>query len=192
MIKSADHQVQRIHKENADRMLLVSFVSGLTGTAGYQVRILHPESLGEALNLAVSVQEAERQERFNESFYTGSEKSVRLLSEPKGRPDSGNGNCRYSGETHAYRQERRQRQSAPVSKNRAEHQENRKTPTEAAVRCYECDGRGHFARECPTRLRKEKKLSDSPGRKNPSERSKSSHAPGEKQGTTISGNECEA
>ena len=54
------------------------------------------------------------------------------------------------------------------------------------------DCRGHFARECPTRLRKEKKLSDSPGRKNPSERSKRSHAPGEKQGTAISGNECEA
>ena len=78
----------RIHKENADRMLLASFVSGLTGTAGYQVRISHPKSLGEALNLAVSVQEAERQQRFNETFYTRSEKSVRLLSEPKGRPDT--------------------------------------------------------------------------------------------------------
>ena len=99
MIKSADPLIQRIHKENADRMLLASFVSGLTGTAGYQVRISHPKSLGEALNLAVSVQEAERQQRFNESFYTRSEKSVRLLSEPKGRPDTGNGNRRYSGET---------------------------------------------------------------------------------------------
>jgi len=77
-----------------------------------------------------------------------------------------------------------------ISKNRADHQENRKPRTEAAVRCYECDDRGHFARECPTRLRKEKKLSDSPSRKNPSERSKCSHAPGEKQGNAISGNEC--
>ena len=79
-IKSVDPQIQRIHKENADRMLLASFVSGLTSTAGYQVRISHPKSLGEALNLAVSVEEAERQQRFNESFYTRSEKSVRLLS----------------------------------------------------------------------------------------------------------------
>jgi len=92
MIKSADPQIQRIHKKNADRMLLASFVSGLAGRAGYQVRISHPESLGEALNLAVSVQEAERQERYRESNYTRSEQSVRLLSEPKGRPDSGNGN----------------------------------------------------------------------------------------------------
>ena len=58
-IKSADPQIQRIHKENSDRMLLASFVSGLTGTADYQVRISHPKSLGEVLNLAVSVQEAE-------------------------------------------------------------------------------------------------------------------------------------
>ena len=72
MIKSADSQIQRIHKENADRMLLASFVSGLTGTAGDQVI---PGSLEEALNLAVAVQEAERQERFNEIFYTRSEKS---------------------------------------------------------------------------------------------------------------------
>jgi len=45
--------------------------------------------------------------------------------------------------------------------------QGKKPRTEAAVRCYECDGRGHFARECPTRLRKEKKLSDSPGRNKP-------------------------
>ena len=38
MIKSADRQVKRIHKENADRMLWASFVSGLRVTAGYQVR----------------------------------------------------------------------------------------------------------------------------------------------------------
>ena len=34
MIKSTDPQIQHIHKENADRTLLASFVSGLTGTAG--------------------------------------------------------------------------------------------------------------------------------------------------------------
>jgi len=116
MIKSSFIQIQRIHKENADRMLLASFVSGLTGTAVYQVRISHPKFLGLALNLKVYIQEADRQERFNESFYTWSEKSVRLLSEPKSRPDSGNGNCKYSGETHVYRQTRRQRQSAPLVK----------------------------------------------------------------------------
>jgi len=132
-----------------------------------------------------------RETRTLESFYTRSEQSVGLLSEPKGQPDSGNGNSKYSGETHGYRQARRQRQSAPVSKNRADHQENVKTRTETAVSCYECDGRGHFMRECPTRLRKEKELSDSPGRKYGFEGSKQSNAPGEKQGNAILRNEYE-
>jgi len=140
MIKLADPQIHRIHKENADRMLLASFVSGLTGTPCYQVRISHPKSLGQALSIAVSFQEAERQQRFNESFYTRSERSVRLLSEPKGRPDTRNGNRRYSGDTHGYRQAPSELQSAPVRKNRAVHQENRKARTETAVRCYECGG----------------------------------------------------
>jgi len=156
-----------------------------------QVRFSYPQSLEEALNLSLAVQEAERQERFNESFYTQSEKSVRLLSEPQSRPDSGSKNRRKSGELRPDGQVRNQRHSAPARTTRAEPQENRKTQTEAAIWCYKCDGRGHFARECPTRLRKEKKLSDS-GRKNPPKRSKRSHVPGEKRDTRTSENESKA
>ena len=61
MLKSGDPQIQRIHKENADRMLLASFVSGLAGLVGHQVTISCPRSLPEALKLALAVQEAERQ-----------------------------------------------------------------------------------------------------------------------------------
>ena len=192
MIKSVEPQIQHIRKENADRMLLASFVSRLISSTCHQIRISYSHSLGEDLKTALSVQEAERQEGFNESFHTRSEKSVQLMSEPKGRTYSGNGNRRHSSEPRADRQALSQRQSAPASKNRAEAQENRRTRTEATVRCYECDGGGHFARECPTRLRKEKKLSDSPGRKNSSERSKRSLAPGDKRETGTSGNESEA
>jgi len=106
MLKSDDSQIQRIHRENADRMLLASFVSGLIGVPGRQVRFSHPQSLEEAFNLALAVQEAERQERFNGGFYTRSEKLVRLLSEPLSRPDSGSKNRRKSGELRADGQER--------------------------------------------------------------------------------------
>ena len=172
-------------------MLLARFVSGLIGVPGRQVRFSHPQSLEEALTTALSVQEGERQERFNVSFYTRSEKSVRLLSEPQSRPDSGSKNRRQSDEPRAERQAPSQRHSAPASTTRVEPQENRKTRREAAIRCYDYDGRGHFARECPTRLRKEKNLSDSPGRKTPSERSKRSHVPGDKRKTRTTGNESE-
>jgi len=103
MLKSDDPQTQLIHRENADRMLLERFVSGLIGVPGREVRFSNPQSLEEALKTAVSVQEAERQERFNESFYTRSEKSVSLLSEPQSRPDSGSKNRRQSGEPRADR-----------------------------------------------------------------------------------------
>jgi len=187
MLQSADPQIQRIHKENADRMLLASFVSGLGGSVGHDVRISCPRSLPEALNLALAVQEAERQERSNGSFYAQSKKSIRLLSEPNDRQHSANRN-----QKNPEKQARSQRQCAAYSKNKVEQPETRRTKFETTFRCYECDGRGHFAKECPTRLKKENKPSDSPGRKNPSERSKSSHEPGEKLRNRNSGNESEA
>jgi hypothetical protein len=38
------------------------------------------------------------------------------------------------------------------------------------VRCYECDDRGHYARECPTRSRRESNPRDPPRNEEPSER----------------------
>ena len=131
MLKSADPQIQRIHIEKADRTLLASFVSGLSGSVGNHVRISCPRSLREALNLAQTVQEAERQERTSGSFYARSEKSVRLLYEPKGRPLSGGRNRRYSNETQRDKQVRRQRQGAPANKNKTEQPKVRKTRSEA-------------------------------------------------------------
>jgi tRNA A37 N6-isopentenylltransferase MiaA len=67
--KSDDPQAQRIHQENVERMLLASFVAGLFGAHGRQVRYANPQAMKQALTIALSVQEAEKQERFNESFY---------------------------------------------------------------------------------------------------------------------------
>ena len=53
-------------------MLLASFVSGLGGSVGHQVRISYPRSLPVALNLALAVQEAERYERNIGSFHAQS------------------------------------------------------------------------------------------------------------------------
>ena len=50
-------------------MLLASYVAGLIGVPGRQVRYASPVLAVEAIRIAVSVQEAERQEKFNSSFY---------------------------------------------------------------------------------------------------------------------------
>jgi len=42
MSKANDPIAQRIHSENADRMCLASFVAGLTGVPGRQVRYENP------------------------------------------------------------------------------------------------------------------------------------------------------
>jgi hypothetical protein len=58
--KVSDPVAQRIHYENAVRILLASFVAGLTGIPGRQVRYSNPQSLVQALKTALSVQEAEK------------------------------------------------------------------------------------------------------------------------------------
>jgi len=63
--QSDDPVAQRVHRENAERMLLASYLAGLIGVPGTQVRYASPVSIEEAIRIAVSVQEAERQEKFN-------------------------------------------------------------------------------------------------------------------------------
>ena len=84
MCKVDDPEAQRSHRENAEHMLLVSFVAGLRDV-GKQVRYAKPRNLGQALSIALAVQEAEKQERFNESFYTRFDNSVRLFSRSPSR-----------------------------------------------------------------------------------------------------------
>jgi hypothetical protein len=58
-----------VHRENAERILLANYVAGLIGVPGRQVRCASLVSVEEAIRIAVSVQEAERQEKFENSFY---------------------------------------------------------------------------------------------------------------------------
>jgi hypothetical protein len=56
-------------------MLLASFLAGLSGEFGKQVKFQHPR---QALTIAVTVTEALKQESFAETFYAKFEKSVSL------------------------------------------------------------------------------------------------------------------
>jgi len=91
MCKVDDPAAQRIHRRNADRMMLASFVAGLSGVLGTQVRYEAPRDTGQAVSLALAVHEAEKQEKFNETFYARFDNSVRLLARSpsrKSRDDS--------------------------------------------------------------------------------------------------------
>ena len=82
LCKVDDPIAQRVHQENAERMLLASFVGGLSGVAGLQVRYANPQTAQEALRIALAVQEAEKLERFNNSFYTRFDNLFSLHSRP--------------------------------------------------------------------------------------------------------------
>jgi hypothetical protein len=64
--KVDDPVVQRIHNENVAHMLFASFVMGLTGIPGTQCRYANTQSMDQAVRIALSVQELERQEKISE------------------------------------------------------------------------------------------------------------------------------
>ena len=177
MSKTNDPIAQRIHRENAERMLLTGFISGLSGTPGRQVRYSNPQSLGEALKIALSVQEAEKQERFNEGFYTKFDESVRLLSRSSSPECSSNGGKQHSTDASDVRHRRGQRNGKRANASRSANHGTRNAQAKTALRCYNCDGVGHFSRDCPTRHKREAKPPDSLGKRNPNRRSRRSCSP---------------
>jgi len=79
--KVDDPQAQRIHQENGERMLLAAFVSGLIGTPGKEC-FWNPQNIQQALSIALTVEQAETQNRFNESFYTKFDKTGYFRDHP--------------------------------------------------------------------------------------------------------------
>ena len=110
--KVDDPLAQCIHCENAERMPLASYVAGLTGR---QVRYANPQTIEQALKIAVSVQNAEKQEKCNESFCTRFDNSVRLQFHSPSRT--------------------RQEDRKPCSTSRPTTLGARNAQTKAALRC---------------------------------------------------------
>jgi hypothetical protein len=69
----ADAAQQKIYNEQAERMMLASFISGLSGTPGKQVRFSLPGTMEDALSIAITVHQAQLQEQRNDAFYLAAE-----------------------------------------------------------------------------------------------------------------------
>jgi hypothetical protein len=152
-------------------MLIASFVTGLEGQAGRQTRFSNLQSLEKGLKIAVTVQEAEKQEKFSESFYASFNDSLNLHSPGRTRHDS----HEPRGSAEARRANSRtqtQHNMRPRGHNRPKTSAKRNEQTKAALRCYKCEGLGHFARECLTGLIEEANSIDSPEKGNPRERNR--------------------
>jgi hypothetical protein len=70
-----DLALQKFHHEQAERLLLASFTAGLLGRAGKQVWYARSSTMAEALQIAISVEQPEFQEKGNEAFYLEADKS---------------------------------------------------------------------------------------------------------------------
>jgi len=167
--KVDDPIAQRVHNENAERMLLASFVAGNSGEPGRPTRIANPSNLFQTLRIALAVQGAERQEKANRRFYTKFENSTKSHSRSPKQRYNENDRARHSVTT----------RTVCKSTKKASNSNTRNALTKEALRCYECEGQGHFARECP-RIKREERNFRPPRGKNKGERSRHSQPPGDK------------
>jgi len=65
-----DPQLQKFHYNRAERMLLSSFIAGLVRNPRQQVQFCVSQTFREAVQTAVTVHEAEKQERRNLAFFS--------------------------------------------------------------------------------------------------------------------------
>ena len=138
-----DAIIQRAYNDQADRMLLAAYSAGLTGTAGREVRMRAPVTTEEAVRIAITIEQAELQERKNNTFYMDSAVDISPSGRARERParqvSAANTNSKFAPP------------SQPSSRKTNHRKPIRKAQSDAPVKCYECSGYGHFARDCANR-----------------------------------------
>ena len=86
--KVEDPVLQKFHYNQAQRMLLSTFIAGLVGNLGQMCRFHMPATVDLALQIATTVFEAEAQEKRNSAFFSNSEthRKVEATLVSPGRP----------------------------------------------------------------------------------------------------------
>jgi len=124
-------------------MLAAAYTAGLTGTAGRVVRLRAPETTGEAVRIATTVEQAEHQERRNDSLYLDSEAEIT----PAGKVQELPGNHANAGSDSTRSKPSRQVRT----RNASDQQLIQKARSDAHLKCYECSRYGHYAKDCANR-----------------------------------------
>jgi hypothetical protein len=153
MCKDADPVAQRVHRENADRMILAAFVGGLQGNAAKQVRYQAPKSLDQALSIALNVTEAEKQEKFSETFYARFDEALTVDSRASSRAGNDRHSPRRKADVRSPRQSGTRRYDARSDPNKQVTSVGAKFAQSEVCICNKCNVEGHYARQCRTMSR---------------------------------------
>jgi len=143
-------------------MVLVIFVSNLIGPVRKQTRYANPTSMHHALQSAMTVEQAGKQDRFNECFYTRFEKSVRLTSQSPSSTYAESSRTRHLANARGSSRTHVQQYKATNKASKDRVQSPRSVQIREVLNCYEWDGVGHLARECHPRLKREAQNPNSP------------------------------
>ena len=141
--------LQRAYNEQAEQLLLSVFSKGMLGTVGKLIRYASLATVEEALRIAVTVSQAEIQEARDSAFYLDAE--VADLT-----PAVQHTAARKSAEGTS-----QPRKPSRVSERQPKASTS-KGQSDKPVKCYECSGYGHFARDCANRRHRQTVSNASP------------------------------
>jgi hypothetical protein len=122
------------HKCNvlANKMIIAAFTEGLRGNLGNHARIAVPTKMEDAVNIALTVEQAEASKKHGDTFYVENR----------------------SGHPHQSRapETRRKRDEGPNRGNEREEVDWE----DSEMTCFACGGKGHRSRDCATRKARRK------------------------------------
>jgi hypothetical protein len=149
--KVADEATQRVINEEAERPLVAAYINGLVGVVGQQVRFLMPHTLEEAVQVAVTISNAERLKATDTKRVfsaRGDNRSQNITCYNCGKKVHYARDCRsLKWDSHVRDQTgpRKQGVSSPGARNSstAGRQAGKQ------VRCFYCKKLGHRKDQCP-------------------------------------------